>query len=478
MVTVARLPLPASWSLPWMGRVRWPLAALVLVLAALGCAVPVLAQQVAPASTPAVPPTRPPPAPAEQAESLPALLARVLPFDPQVRSARSLVEVAAERRIQARSRLGPSVGMSITQGRAAETEFGRAVDRRNDRAEAIVRWNLLNFGNDAAEWRATLIDERAALEELRRAQEDSTERIAGAYLDLLRLESLLPRARERLTAVERLVQQVRRQNELGKLSDADTQQADASLLDAEIVHQEFVADYDGARRKLAVLVGASDPAQVRPVVPLVLPPASLESPAPDMLQVSGPGQVAAAQERARAARERVRPLLSLAAPRVDLELRKQLRDRTTPQLTTEQQHSWNIVARWDFPVGGEMQSRQAEAVRRAEAAEAEADRVANGLSAELASLGPRIAETANTILRLERQIEQYNALVRAGEMQFEAGRRTVAQLIQLREGRFNAEQRRAEQVHRLQSARLRQLALNGALLPALGVTDPLVVAAP
>jgi hypothetical protein len=74
-------------------------------------------------------------------------------------------------------------------------------------------------------------------------------------------------------------------------------------------------------------------------------------------------------------------------------------------------------------------------------------------------------------VRLERQIEQYNALVRAGELQFEAGRRTVARLIQLRESRFLAEQRRAEQAHRQPSARLRQLSLNGALLTALGLPE-------
>ena len=120
----------------------------------------------------------------------------------------------------------------------------------------------------------------------------------------------------------------------------------------------------------------------------------------------------------------------------------------------------------------------AEAERRAEAAEAEAKRVASGVSAELASLGPRITETENTVARLDRQIGQYNVLVRAGELQFEAGRRTVAQLIQLRESRFNVQQRRAEQASRLESARLRQLTLSGALLGTFGLADLVPVPAP
>ena len=155
--------------------------------------------------------------------------------------------------------------------------------------------------------------------------------------------------------------------------------------------------------------------------------------------------------------------------KVDLELRKQLGNRTQPQLTTEQQHGWLLTARWDFPLGGELQARLAEAERRAEATEAEAFRLASGVGAELTTLGPRIAEIQNTVDRLDRQIEQYNRLVRAGEVQFEAGRRSLSQLIQLRDSRFATQQRLAEQASRLQSTRLRQLVLAGSLLPALGL---------
>lgn len=408
---------------------------------------------------------------AASTESLPALLARVLPADPQVRSAAALAEAAQERRKQSQSRMWPTIGASITRGGAAETELGRSVNRQTDRAEATVRWNVYNAGNDAAELRAATLEVQAAQEELRRAREEASTRIAEAYLDLLRLDSLVPKALERLQAVQRLARQVRLQAEIGKLSNADASQAEASELDAEVVYQELVSDQAGARRRLATLVGAASVEALPGVVPLDLPPPALESPSAEMLLASGPGQVTAAQERARAAAERVRPLSSLAQPRIDVELRQRLWDRTTPQVTTEQQHSWSLVARWDFPVGGEQQARIAESRLRAQAAQEEAQRVANALSSELASLGPRIAETANNVARLERQIRQYDLLVQAGELQFEAGRRTVAQLIQLREGRFTAEQRRAEQAHRHLTARLRQLALNGALLPALGLPD-------
>ncbi|MFO1194034.1 MAG: TolC family protein [Rhodoferax sp.] len=137
---------------------------------------------------------------AASTESLPALLARVLPADPQVRSAAALAEAAQERRKQSQSRMWPTIGASITRGGAAETELGRSVNRQTDRAEATVRWNVYNAGNDAAELRAATLEVQAAQEELRRAREEASTRIAEAYLDLLRLDSLVPKALERLQA--------------------------------------------------------------------------------------------------------------------------------------------------------------------------------------------------------------------------------------------------------------------------------------
>ncbi len=401
-------------------------------------------------------------------ESLPELLQRVLPTDPQVRSARSQLEISAERRTQARSRLLPSVGVQATQGRSAEQEFGLPIDRRSQRAETTLRWNLYNSGNDAAEWRASEIEESASEQELRRAQEDAAQRVGEAYLEVLRLQSVLPRAAERRQAVERLVEQTRRQADLGKMSDADAQQAEAALLDAEIAHEEIMADHDSARRKLALLIGATAVDELRPAVAVVLPTPVAGARA-GTLGDTPPGALVAARQRALAARERVRPQMSLLAPRIDLEVRKQLGDNTTPAMTSQTTHAWQVTARWDFPVGGELQSRRNETERRAEAAEAEAERVQRNLQAEQTTLGPQVAQAERALTMIVRQIEQYSALVRAGELQFEAGRRTLAQLIALRDSRYNAEKRLAEQATRLQKARLSQLYYSGELLQAMGV---------
>lgn len=409
------------------------------------------------------PPALPAAPPPGQSESLPDLLARVLPRDPQVRVAQLLRDATEQRQLQARSRLGPTLGINGSQGRSQDEDFGREIDRRTDRAEATLRWNLYNYGNDAAELSGARRDVIAAGESVRQAREEVAERLADTYTGVLRVQELLPRSAARLDAVRRLVEQVQRQAELGKVSDADAQQAQASLLDAQIAHEQLVSDLDSARQRLTVLVGG----EARPVLPVTLPADALRAVAsPDLAPL--PAQVAVANERATAARLRVRPVVSLLAPRVDFEYRQRLSDRTTPQVTTQQRDGWLVTARWEFPVLGESQARRAEGERRAEAVEAEAERVLLNVQTERATLPARLSTAQRAVTQLDRQIEQYQRLLRAGELQFEAGRRTLTQLVQLHESLFNAQQRRAEQVARVLAIQLRQLSLGGRLLPALG----------
>ncbi len=415
-------------------------------------------------AAPAVLPDAPPPPPVDQAESLADLLARVLPREPQVRAAAAQRQAAEERRLQARSRLGPSLYVQVVGGQGRETEFGRPLDRTTDRTEAGLRWNLYNSGNDSAELRGAERDVAAAEQDLRRAREDTAERIAETYVTLLFTQAQLGPSAERLAAVRKLAAQVAQQTEAGRASTADATQAESSLLDADIAHEQLLADHASARAKLAAQVGTD----VRTVRPVDLAPVD-----PALLQTGAPGLVAAAQQRALAARERVRPPVSLLAPRIDLEVRHRLSDKTAPVLTTEQKSNWLITARWDFPVLGETVARRNEGLRRAEAAEAEAERVAQGVRADLQSLDARIAIAERAVATLDKQLLQYAQLQRAGELQFDAGRRSLQQLIALRDSRYGVAQRRAEQSNRLLAARLRQLALIGQLLPALGLgTSP------
>lgn len=159
----------AAWQLPVAAQ------SAASITNAAGALVPAWLKPAAPAVLPGVPS----PPPADQAERLGDLLARMLPREPQVRSALALRQAAEERRTQARSRLGPTLYLQSTYGQARETEILQgAISRTNDRTEAGLRWNLYNSGNDLAELAGAERDVDAADQELRRAREDTAERIA------------------------------------------------------------------------------------------------------------------------------------------------------------------------------------------------------------------------------------------------------------------------------------------------------------
>ena len=86
------------------------------------------------------------------AESLTPLLGRALARDPQVRVAQSLLEISDARVRQLRSRLWPTLGLNANVGQSSDLDFGLPVERRTERSELALRWNLYNGGNDGAEF--------------------------------------------------------------------------------------------------------------------------------------------------------------------------------------------------------------------------------------------------------------------------------------------------------------------------------------
>ncbi len=399
-------------------------------------------------------------APTYGSATLRELLMRSVTVDPQVRLAAAAQSIAQERLAQSKSRWWPTVGVSATAGEGNGDDFGRPVKRRVDRSEMLLRWNLYNGGADAAEVTATEREWAATTEDLSQALDLASERITNAYLDAWRWQSLVEPSLSRVKTIERWVEQARTQLRAGRLSDADLQQAEYSLTDAQLSHQVWVSELAGAMGALNALL--SEP--VAAVLPQTLPRVSAEE-----ARNLTPAGVRVARLRAEAAGSRVVSAANLVAPRLDLDARKRLSDNTTPRPSTSQRDGWSLGMRWEMPLGGETFSKRRESLARAEGAQAEVARIEQGLVSELASIAPRLISAEQAVAQLQSQAEQYNALLRAGRVQFEAGRRTLQQLIQLEDGRINVVQRLAEQNNRLDKLRLRLLVLSGRLSSAMGI---------
>lgn len=397
---------------------------------------------------------------AQTARGLPALLARAVPRDPQVQAAQAALAGARARYRQARSRLLPSAGVQATRGRSNDLDGAVDVERRTQQVEANLRWNLYNGGADRAEMVAAEREATAAEADVRRAREESAERLAEAYFDVQRLDRSLLRSEARLAEVAQLVAQVGRQTDAGKASELDAQLAQSSQLDAELTQDGLLSDRLTAQVKLSTL--AAEPVAE-------FSDFAFADAAPAGLDTARHAPLLAAQERAAAARLRVRNLSATLAPKVDVDVRHLLNNHTTPPPSTVQQRGWSIGISWDFPLGGESLARRDESVSRAEQADADVTRAEQSARAEFDTLAPRIASAERSLAMLAEQEKKLALLVRGGAIQFEAGRRNLQQLIQTRDSYFVVEQRRIDQRHRLILAQMRQLALSGRLLDAFGL---------
>lgn len=397
--------------------------------------------------------------------TLPLLLAQALPRDPQVQGAQAVLAVAQARYRQARSRLFPNLGLQAENGRSTDLDGRFTVERQTRQVEATLRWNIYRGGADRGDIAASEFEVAAAEADLRRAKEESAERLAEAYFDLLRLARTRDHAGARLAEVVQLVAQVARQSEAGKLSELDLQQAQNAQLEAELAQEALESDYHSAHIKLRLLAGIELPAEMSDFsFERNAERNPLSNTAPNVAQNAA---LVSAQARSAAARLRVRNLAETLAPKVDLDVRHLLNNRTTPPQSTVQQHGWSVGVSWDWPLGGENLARRDETLARAAQAEAEIGRAELTARAELEAVNPRIANLRRSLLNLAEQEQKMALLVRGNAIQFEAGRRNLQQIIQSRDSYFSLQQRRVEQHHRLLLAQMRQLALAGQLLVVL-----------
>lgn len=397
---------------------------------------------------------------------------RVLAHDPALRAAREGVAVASAEGVQARSRLWPNAGLSASHGKSRDKDLGLEVDRTRRQSDAYLRWNVFNGLSDRNNIAASERELTAAEEELQRAHADACERAAEAFVDVLRLQDIAQRAARRREEVDGLVGKVGAQVKQGKASEADGQHAVASLIDATVTQENAVADLEAARARLRTLLGE---APFGALVETMPPTFAQDLPAlPDLWDRArtGNAQWRAAIARAEAARERIGIIAPEYLPKVDLEVRKNLTNHVSPaSSSSETQRGWTIGLSYDIPLGGEAGGRRDEARHRAAAAEAEAQRVADSVRIDLTASQQRLLQSGAAVPQLDEQIRNLEGVVRAHELQWDSGRRSLMQLIDVRDSRYAAEQRAADNRYRWLTSRLRLLVLTGMLPETLGI-DP------
>lgn len=403
-----------------------------------------------------------------QAEELPEVLQRVLMQHPDIRSSQALLDAAGERIIQARSNYYPVFGLESLAADASDRQFGQPLERTTRRSEAYLRWNLFRGMTDAQTVGMARHDRGAAFADLAEAHEQVALQVSRAYLEVLRYRGLLALGDEYIAEHQRLNEDIQIRAEHGRVAVSDLEYVKGSLIQAELQHSQRRGELRGAEQFYRLLTGAEPKGLGEPVFASRQGELALEQLWDEVL--NGNRRVRAAQERATARAKEVAIAAGGLYPSLDLELRRTLQSEIDPVPVTQTQHSTQLQLRYQVPLGGGSYSRKREAVDRKLAAQATVDSELLQLQGEVTRLWASWQESRAIEPRLEERVTTSDVIVSAYDLQFTAGRRTLAELISVRSDRYRAQ---AD----LLNNRMDQYLANAQLLTLLGQLRETLLAA-
>lgn len=418
----------------------------------------------------------PPPA---MAATLPEVVRQVLQAHPDVLSSRAMLHAAAEQVTQARSNYYPTLGLDAVATDATDTQSGSALERTNRHTDAYLRWNLFRGQADRIGVRAAQYSQEAADSDLEETHEQVTLQVTETYLELLRLRRLLTLGEEYNADLLRLSDTMRKREEAGRVTTADLDQVRVSLIQAESQQSQLRGQLRGAEQHFRLLVGMAPGELIEPAIEDA--PANLGQDVLNAQVLSGNHRVRAAMERAAARAEEVGVTNSRLFPSLDLEVRKRLQTAVDPVPITDTQRSTQLQLSYQVPLGGANFSRKREAMERKWAAQAAAE---SELLRARSDLGLRWAawqEVRNIAPRLAERVAASNSVVKAFDLQFDAARRSLSDLITSRGERYRAQSDLIDNHIDQASASARVLSLLGGLRQSLlaePVTRPALAVLP
>lgn len=393
------------------------------------------------------------------AATLPEVVGKVLREHPDIQTSQALLNAAEEQLNQARSNYYPTVGLDAVATDATDTQFGAPLERTSRRTDAYLRWNLFRGQADRQGVKAAEYSKGAADADREETHEQVALQVTETYLELLRLRRLLALGEAYQADLTRLNDTMRKREEAGRVPTADLDQVRVSLIQAEAQQAQLRGQLRGAEQRFRLLVGTEPGELSEPAIADAA--ASLGREALNEQVLSGNRRVRAAMERAAARAEEVGIANSRLFPSLDLELRKRLQTEVDPVPVTDTRSSTQVQLSYQMPLGGANFSRKREALERQQAARSAAE---SELLRARSDLGLRWAawqEVRNIAPQLAEQVGASQRVVNAFDLQFDAGRRSLGDLISSRGERYRAQ---ADLVMN----RIDQLAASARVLSLLG----------
>ena len=406
-----------------------------------------------------------------RAESLSDAVAQVVQRHPNVRSSAALLAAAAERVQQAKSNFYPTVGLQAASNEAQDSQLGARLNRSTRNADAFLRWNLFRGLSDYHSVRMAKHDSEAADEDLADAHERVALQVAASYLDVLRLRRRLAVATAYVEQTERLVADVGKLVAAGKTPAADVEQVDVGHIEALWEVAQLRGELAGAEQGYLLLTGVLPAQLIEPKLDEAMVAVDQDALLAQVLATNP--RILASQARAAARSEEVGVAGGALLPRLDLELRKRLLTDIKPDPVVESRESAQVSLNYEMPLGGGTFSQKREAAARMAAAYADLDVARLDTQTSSTQLWNVWHEAHQVAANLARRAAASDTVVSAYDQQFNAGRRSLQDLITIRDQHRRAQADVIDNGHAQQLGAAQILALMGRLRESLNdVTRP------
>ena len=393
--------------------------------------------------------------------------------NPEIIQAQMNTEAIQFEREQAQGLYFPTIDLEASAGvRRLENNTRRVLGISDDwleplEAQIMADWTVVDFGRRRGELlrQAARVD-GASLRVVERSEFIALQ-VARQYLNILLQERIVAAAQDNVLFHQQMAGSLAQGVEQGSISVADQQQAEERLQAALVQSEEAGEDLTNARTALRRLTGLDIDSVLIPPTFANLMPASQEA-AIGLARTRNP-LVMEAQADVDAANAQVTSAKGELYPEIGVDVRGRIGEDIDGFQGETNDVQGRVYVRWNIFNGGIYQAQVQEMVRRASEAryrmhdrvrEAEED-VANAWTA---------METQGRVGQaLERQAAVSDDLLLSYRSQFNIGRRSLLDVLDAQNTRFNTQVRRETSRFSAIFAQYQVLAATNLFLEALGL---------
>jgi len=411
------------------------------------------------------------------AETLEEAVARAVATFPEIQTGAANRRAAIAAISEARAGYFPTLDVTVGYGREQSDNVNtRAATQGGEvtlnRTEAEVTLSQLVFDGGAVSSQVRLQESRSdsAAYDLANTAQTIALRAARAYLEVLRLRSVIEIAQVNVTVHQRTLEQVTMLFERGAGRRSDAQQAEARLALARSTLTALRGQLEQAESEYRRLTGLAPQQLEKPTVPLERLPRDEQTALEEAL--TGHPALKASQAELAVARADLQVSRTRYIPRVNLELSAGQNNNLDGVRGTTADRIVALRLRYNLFRGGADSARIREAEARVERALADVANVRINLEREVRATWEALQAEREQLAYLQAHAETSADVVEAYRNQFRLGLRTLLDVLNTENELFNARSALVNGVSAVAADSYRLFAGTGRLLEVLGAALP------